>query len=120
VFLCSRGLIFQDTLFTEPPRPLDVKAKSRFRGGGWDLAMGDYRFWYQRNPEELAARLKRWVQFHFQEFLPHVAGVFDWQAQGARVVRAQEVVGCFDCRSPLLFRPGELAVLADEAFFGSK
>lgn len=110
-YICSRGLLFHDVLFAEPPAVLEIKARSYLQGGGYELLVGDQRFWFQTDPGPVLVRLERWFRYYFREFRPRAASVFGWPSQ-ARFDRTRFhcVVRCPECRCKVQLRVGNLAV----------
>jgi hypothetical protein len=111
VVVCSRGVFFRDTLFTEVPRTVEVTR----RPGGYELALGQASFTFRRNPEELARRLERWFRFTFNEFMPQLTAVYEWRSPSvAATLRARESVPCPDCHEPIITRLGKVGIAFEE------
>lgn len=107
--LCGRGIVFEETLFEEPPEVMEVKAKWLIQGGGFDLILGEHRFYYPEDPDRLARRLERWFRFWFHEFLPQVAAVHSWRSPVPIAhLRLGELVTCPDCRQRFLAELGNV------------
>jgi hypothetical protein len=116
VLLCGGGLVFQGTLFTAPPRVLEVKARRNFEGVDFELVLGDLRLRFATDPTPLVKRLEYWFRYHFGDFLPQVDTVYDWQAPGqARKMRLREAVRCPECRRQVLARVGAVGRAVDDA-----
>lgn len=112
-FLCSRGLLFHEVLFTAPPQTLEVKARHYFQGGGFELIVGNQRFWFQSDPAPLVVRLERWFRYYFREFLPRAEGVFGWPSQAHfDPTRFHPLVQCPECLRRVQLRVGQLGVAA--------
>jgi hypothetical protein len=110
LLLCGRGVVFQDALIADPPRAIEVKARTNY-----ELILGDQRFEFARDPSELVSSLERWLRYHFSEFLPQAKHVLGWRSPGLPpTFRLQKTVPCPECRRELLPRIGDLAVLVDE------
>ena len=109
IIVSGRGLVFQGTLFTEPPANIETKGRRAFDGVEYELTVGAHHFRLVTDPTALVARLEHWFRYHFQEFLPQVDGVRAWQApQGSKSAQFQEPVACPECRRLLLPRAGRL------------
>jgi hypothetical protein len=109
ITVCGQGIVFQETVFTEAPRTIDVKARRDFDGVEYELQIGTHRFRLVSDPAPLVGRLERWFGYHFGEFLPQVAEVHTWQApEGSKAAQLQEAVACPECRRLLLPRAGEV------------
>jgi hypothetical protein len=109
VALCANGVCFQDEVFTEYPRTIEVRANSRL--GRHELIVGDRRFPFDANPEPMAAQLEQWLRYYFGEFRPHVQDVGRWQPPDlAAIWRSRGSVTCPDCGCVLLPRVGEVGL----------
>jgi hypothetical protein len=113
ILLCGRGLVFEDTLFREPPREAAVELSRGFLArGGFDLVLGDFRFRFASDPQPLAGRLERWFDFAFAEFLPEAGSAVNWQSPGvAASLRAEEAMPCPECGTVFLPCVGDVGVL---------
>ena len=97
-------------MIADLPRSIEVKAHPNY-----ELIVGDRRFEFTRDPEELVSRLERWLRYHFGEFLPQAKHVLGWRSPGLPpTFRLQKTVPCPECRRELLPRIGDLAVLVEE------
>jgi hypothetical protein len=115
IYLCGRGLIFLDTLFTEPPQSVEVVERRFAHGGGYVLIVGDHDFRLPEDPGNLAVRLERWFRYFFHDFLPQVSAVYKWRSPVvARTLRAQNAVPCPECRQAVLTRTGDVGIAMDE------
>jgi hypothetical protein len=107
VLLCGCGVVLRRTVLTRVPHDVAVWA----RDGRYELVVDEYRFWFDSDPDVVAARLERWCRYHFDEFLPAAAAVPGWHSPDATaVLRAWGTVRCPDCGRPLLPRAGEVGV----------
>jgi hypothetical protein len=114
VIVSGQGVVFQETLFTEAPRTIELKSRRDFDGIEYELLIGAYRFRLVNDPAALVGRLDRWFRFLFGEFFPQVAAVHAWQApQGSKSSQFHEVVACPECRRSLLPRAGDVGKLLD-------
>jgi hypothetical protein len=113
VALCAGGVHFQDVVFTEFPRTIEVLARPSPRGR-YELVVGERRFHFGADPEPVAGQLERWLRYYFGEFRPQVQEVGKWPSPDlAAVLRARGSVTCAECRCVILPRPGELALSLD-------
>lgn len=116
VLVCGRGIIFEGTLFTDPPRTIEVIYRPPPAIDSFELVLGRYAFGFRHNPESLATKLEQWFRYLFIEFRPRVAGVHGWSSPSVTATfRARETVACPECRRPVLPRPGAIAGALDEA-----
>jgi len=116
LLLRGRGIFFEETLFTELPRSIEVKAKRygksvRF----YELILGDRRFEFRDDPVDLGLKLERWFRYWFGEFLPQATHVLGWRSPGLPATfRLHKTVACPECRRELMPRIGDLGVLVEE------
>jgi hypothetical protein len=114
IALCARGVCFQEEVFTEFPRTIEVVSRAESRQGRHELVIGDRRFPFLANPEPVAAQLERWLRFYFGEFRPQVSAVGRWQPPDlAAVWRSRGSVTCPDCGCVLLPRVGDVGLSLD-------
>jgi hypothetical protein len=114
LYLCGRGLWFLDTWFPEMPLKVEVLSQSGEKGG-YQLVVGDDRFWFPEDPDVLAGRLERWFRYYFRDFVPQVAAVHRWLSPVvARTLRAQNAVQCPECQQAVLTREGEVGITMEE------
>jgi hypothetical protein len=107
LLLCDRGVVLRGTVFTRPPRDVEIGG----RPGRYELVVDGQRFAFTSDPEPVASRLERWCRYHFEEFLPASTDVHRWRSPDATaVLRAWGTVRCPDCGRPLLPRVGEVGV----------
>jgi hypothetical protein len=107
LLVCSRGVVLRGTVFTRPPRSVEMAA----RQGRHELVVDGHRFRFDADPEPVATRLERWCRYYFDEFLPAAGDVHRWRSPHATaVLRAWGTVRCPDCGRPLLPRAGEVGV----------
>ncbi len=119
--LCSRGVIFFDTLFPERPAGVELRARPFHDVDGYELVIGEYRFRFPYDPGELIGRLDRWFGYFFDHFLPRVPEVYTWKSPGpGKVVRLHDMISCPECKTRFLPRLGELGIRVDEAWHGPK
>lgn len=109
VIICGRGIMFQETLFTKTPRPIDMRSRRDFDGIEYELILGEHSFRLLSHPAALIARLQQWCRYFFDEFLPQADRVRAWQApQGSKSAQFHEAVACPECRRLLLPRAGQV------------
>jgi hypothetical protein len=107
LLMCSRGVVLRGTVFTRPPRAVEMAA----RQGQYELVVDGHHFRFDSDPEPVATRLERWCRYYFAEFLPAAGDVHRWRSPHATaVLRAWGTVRCPDCGRPLLPRVGEVGV----------
>jgi hypothetical protein len=107
ILMCSRGVVLRGTVFTCPPRNVEVTDSQ----GRYELTLDGHRFWFGCDPEPVASRLERWCRYFCDEFLPAAHDVHRWRSPDATaVLRAWGTVRCPDCGRSLLPRVGEVGV----------
>jgi hypothetical protein len=112
VFLCARGVVLQEVLFTQTPANIEVINKSI----GYDLILGEQRFRSTEDLDGLARRMERWFRYWFNEFLPMTKNVVNWKPPDrAALMQAWGATPCPHCGKHLLARVGEVGVALDEA-----
>jgi hypothetical protein len=112
ILLVTRGVMLQETLFTETPRVIEVLTKSL----SCELVLGKHTFRSPGDLEPLALRMERWFRYAFNDFLPATAAALGWQSPGrAAILRAWGAVPCPQCRREVLARVGEIGIGLDEA-----
>ena len=111
VFLCARGVVLQEVLFTQTPANIEVINKSI----GYDLILGEQRFRSTDDLDGLARRMERWFRYWFNEFLPMTINVVNWKPPDrAALMQAWGATPCPHCGKHLLARVGEVGVALDE------
>lgn len=118
--LCDRGVIFEQNVFTQPLALVEVTARGPWKRGGYDLALDDKRFRFDRDPSNLVARLERWFRFYFNDFAIRLKEVFSWDASGSAIPIGHEVATCRKCGRTFVARPGELGIPFEETLLGVK
>ena len=114
VIVSGRGLVFQETTFTESPANIEMKARRAFDGVEYELRVGVHHFRLVTDPTALVARLEHWFRYHFNEFIPQVDGVRAWRPpEGSKSSQFQEPVACPECRRLLLPRAGLVGTTKD-------
>jgi hypothetical protein len=109
LFLCGRGIIFHDILFTQAPKHIEIKARKDFDRVDYEVVVGEHRFHLPREPEGLGPRLERWFRYTFHDFLPQVQAVHSWKPPAdAPPLLLEEAVLCPDCRQLVVPRLGEV------------
>jgi hypothetical protein len=113
IVLCADGVHFQEAVFTEFPRTIEVISRPGARGR-YELIVAESRFRFHADPEPVAGQLERWLRYYFGEFRPQVPEVGQWRSPDlAAVLRARGSVTCPECRCVVLPRLGELALSLD-------
>jgi uncharacterized C2H2 Zn-finger protein len=110
MFLCGRGILFHDVLFTEMPRKIDMRARKDFGHTEYEIAVGTQRFPVLDDQSQLVGRLERWFHYYFEEFAPQVDAVYSWHAPEKRPVQFQEAVECPECGQPLVAVRGDVGL----------
>ncbi len=119
VLLTGSGVIFQDLLFGELPRTLEVQAARERGGNTWVLRVGDQSFSFAEDPTPILERLEAWFRYLFNQFLPAVASVYSWQTPGAvKAAVVEEQAPCPECRGLLLPRAGAVGIGVSAASAG--
>jgi hypothetical protein len=103
VTVCTRGVLFQETLFTAMPAEIEVTERP---GGRYELVLGPCQFDFRDDPTDLARLLERWMSFYFQEFLPRSATMLDRpRSRPVPVPVPKPMLTCPDCREPFVAVP---------------
>ena len=112
--LCGRGVLFQGRLFTKVPESIAVRENREFQEGGFDLFVGEERFHFASDPDELAGRLERWLRLHLGEFLPQAVSQQTRHTQDVlkRLGRLNAVV-CPECHNLCLPQFAEIGIRTD-------
>jgi hypothetical protein len=109
IIVCGRGIIFQETVFSESPVNIGTRARRAFDGTEYELGVGMHYFRLITDPTPVVGRLRHWFDYLFGEFLPKADGVRAWQApEGSKSAQIQEQVACPECRRLLLPRAGQV------------
>ena len=109
LIICGRGIVYQEILFTERPRTIDIKARRDFDGSEYQLTIGEHCFHLVSDPAPVVGRLEHWFRYYFGEFIPRLAEVHAWKApEGSKAAVSQEVVACPECRRLLLPSAGQV------------
>lgn len=112
ILVCEEGVVYRESVITEPNPTIRVRAKSVVRGGGWEVTIEDRVYKFREDPSLLVRRLKAWSLFLFKEFLPRARLLTRRRSpQGDRLLR-QKVVGCPECRKTFLGLAGEIGLTA--------
>ena len=116
IYICGWGLVFQEILFTERPRRIEMKARREFQHKEYELLVGDHRFPMPGDASAVVHRLERWFRYHLSDFVPQVKNVYAWKAPaGTKPLPARQTVLCEDCQRLIIPVPGEVGVLVDPA-----
>jgi hypothetical protein len=116
LLLCGRGVVYQETLFTEVPRSIEIKAMRIGKSvQSFKLILDDWHFDFRTDPGDLAPRLERWFRYWLGEFLPQATHVLGWRSPGLPATfRLHKTAACPECRRELMPRIGDLGVLVEE------
>jgi hypothetical protein len=107
ILFCARGVVCQQTLFSILPRRVEMTTRWR----RCELRLDDKIFWSVKVLDELERRLERWFRYAFQDFLPQVPRVQQWQAPDRTTLfRAWGARPCPECQKYFLPRTGEVGV----------
>jgi hypothetical protein len=98
VYLCGRGVVFQEILFTNAPKRVEARARREFERVDYEVVIGDQRLPWPGDPGVRVRQLDRWFRFYFEEFVPQAAETLSWPAPpGTRPLRFAEAVPCPNC-----------------------
>lgn len=115
LYLGTRGVVFRDTVFTERPATIAVRAAPAADGDAYVLALDDHRFHFGDNPERYVSQLERWFRYFLEEFRPHVRSAGEWRAPvPAAMLDDPGLSRCSTCRRLIVPQPGLIAIAADE------
>src|SRR5262249_14780731 len=111
IIIGSEGVWLNEVCFTTEPATIEVSSRRTLQDEGFDLLVGSQRFWFAKNPGDLARRLESWVRFYFREFKARLksqqAAVYS--AIGRRLL-SQNTIACSVCRREFLARMGKVGV----------
>lgn len=114
LILTSRGLAFRDAMIAEQPYRISVREADAQHDRTYELVVGDHRFGFWNDPTPVRVRVEGWLRFWFEEFLPRLPEVRDWQPpEPPRTLFAQEVAVCPECQTVFWARVGEVGTLRD-------
>jgi hypothetical protein len=112
IYLCLRGVVLQDLLYTSPPNLIELTE----RKDEFSLVLGKGLFKSHDNLDGLVKRMERWFRYWFNEFLPQTRIALTWHAPNrAAVLRAWGAVLCPECKHYFMARHGEVGVAVDES-----
>jgi hypothetical protein len=110
-YLCVRGLVFMEEVFTRPPRTVEVVTRRLFQEQGYELVLDNQRFPFPTDPDAVARRLERLFRFFFNEFKVRVAAVHRWRSPGvSQALRGRNAAACPECHKPVVARVGEVGL----------
>jgi hypothetical protein len=113
LYVCSRGICFEDVWFDDVSTTVEMR-ENRTRGG-YELIVGPHHFSYDVSPEGVAARLEKWLRYYFRDFAPQLSAVRAWRAPDVvQKLQARNGVSCPDCKKKVLLRPGAVGITLDE------
>jgi len=113
LFVCSRGMCFEDVWFDD--MPLTVAVRVNQARGGYELIVGPHHFSYEVSPDGIADRLEKWFRYYFRDFVPQLSAVRTWRVpEVVRKLQARNGVSCPDCKKKVLLRPGTVGITLDE------
>ncbi len=111
ILLCARGVVLQEVLLSEPPLLVDQIN----RPGATDISFDKHRFHLRGRLDDIGPRMKQWFALAFEQFLPRLADVADWEpADRALHARAEGALNCPSCGANLVPQPGEVAVALED------
>jgi hypothetical protein len=114
LYLGVRGAVFLDTWFYEPPRPIEVIARTFFPEGGFHLILGKRTFWFGFDPIDLCGKLEKWFDFYFKEFCPQLGAVYRGRgSQTMRKIVVRNGLRCPECRRRMLPVTGAVGIAED-------
>jgi hypothetical protein len=115
VIVCGRGVVVEDTLFTEPVRTLELESKRLSGGERHVLTLGEHRFVFRGDADEAARQVDQWFRYCFNEFVPQTAEVYRWRSPHvAAILRAWGTVPCPECQRTLVARAGDVGISMSE------
>src|SRR5262249_72504 len=111
MFLCGRGVWFEDDWISQLPRTIQISVRRRHDDPGFDLVVDSLRFRFSDNPDELADRLERWCRYYFLHFLPEAEGLPALRSvAGAGPLLPRNATVSPACGQRAIPRPGDVAV----------
>lgn len=110
ILVCEEGVVYRDTVITDPHTPIRVRARSPVRGGGYELTIDEKVYKFRDDPTLLARRLKGWAQFLFREFLPRARLLTQRRSPQGDQLLLQKVTACPECRKTFLGLTGEVGL----------
>ncbi len=107
ILIRATGIVYRDVLLDQVSIPIEVKARGR--RGGYELTLGSHRFEYRSDPARLASRLRGWLRFLYQEFLPGIDRALQHVPSRAfEQLLRQKRVDCPECHRPFVARKANL------------
>jgi hypothetical protein len=109
LFVCGRGVVFQDVLFQDYPRKVETRHRRAEERADYEVILDEYRFTFASDPTAVVKRLERWFRYFLNDFLPLVEGVHSWKApSGTKPLLFQKPVVCPECQQLLVPRAGDV------------
>jgi hypothetical protein len=116
IIICGRGIAVEDTLFTEPVRTIDVQTKRVAAGERHVLTLGEHRFVFRGDADEVVRQVDQWFRYYFNEFVAQTMEVYRWRSPHvAAILRAWGTVPCPECQRTLVARAGEVGIALEPA-----
>lgn len=112
ILICEEGIVYRDSLITDPEENIRIRSRSLNRGGGHELTIGERVYKFREDPTMLARRLKGWAEFLFEEFLPRARMLTRRRSQEGDRLFLQKAVTCPECRRVFLGLTGEIGFTA--------
>lgn len=109
--LSGRGMVYRDAVVREPADEVRVRPCEEWRGGGYEVRLGQHRLRFTEPPGPIVERLKAWANFWLGEFLPRADGVLKYRAsERLRTLLGPAVVKCPACAKPVIPLAGQVGV----------
>jgi len=112
ILICEEGIVYRDSLITEPDENIRIRSRSLVRGGGHEMTIGDRVYKFREDPTLLARRLTGWAEFLFEEFLPRARMLTRLRSQEGDRLFLQKAVTCPECRRVFMGLTGEIGFTA--------
>ena len=112
ILICEEGIVYRDSVITEPDESIRIRSRSIVRGGGYEMAIGERVYKFREDPTLLARRLKGWAEFLFEEFLPRARMLTRRRSPEGDRLFLQKAVTCPECRKVFLGLTGEIGFTA--------
>lgn len=110
ILVCEEGVVYRESVITDPDVFLKVRARTLVRGGGFELTIGETVYKFREDPTLLARRIKGWAQFLFDEFLPRARLLTRRRSEHGDRLIVDKMVKCTECRRIFLGLTGEIGL----------
>jgi hypothetical protein len=116
ILVCEEGVLYGEVLIDDANARIDVRQRSLFQGGGWEMRVGRVTIHFRKDPNPLKRRLQGWMRYLFRDFLPQAERVLVRRAPRLldRLVR-EKLVNCPECQRPFLAMRGEVGLPFEES-----